>query len=101
MRLLTRVVVALVGVYAVAMGLVAAAMLQPPDTFGRIMAKLPAPVVFTVMPFERLWRITRAGTLRAGEPAPDFSLQTFDHQRRVRLSDHQGKPVVLVFGSYS
>ena len=36
-----------------------------------------------------------------GEPAPDFDLRRADGKGRVRLSDLRGKPVVLVFGSFT
>jgi peroxiredoxin len=35
-------------------------------------------------------------TLRTGDPAPDFALPTAD-RTIVRLSDYQGRPLVLVF----
>jgi hypothetical protein len=39
---------------------------------------------------------------RVGEPAPDFTLKTFDGKRTVRLSGFRGhKAVVLVFGSFT
>jgi thiol-disulfide isomerase/thioredoxin len=46
------------------------------------------------------------GSLREGpsvdEPAPDFSLQTYDDGRTIRLSECIGsKPVVLVFGNFT
>lgn len=41
-------------------------------------------------------------TLRAGDPAPDFSLKSPGGETAVRLSDYRGdKPVVLIFGSYT
>ncbi|MGH7957649.1 MAG: deiodinase-like protein, partial [Opitutaceae bacterium] len=41
-------------------------------------------------------------TLRAGDPAPDFSLKSPDGGKSIRLSDYRGeKPVVLIFGSYT
>jgi peroxiredoxin len=45
----------------------------------------------------------RAGALRVGDPAPDFSLMKLDRSASVQLSQltAQGKPVVLVFGSYT
>ncbi len=33
----------------------------------------------------------------AGEPAPDFALPAAPGPERVRLSDHRGRPVVLLF----
>jgi hypothetical protein len=40
--------------------------------------------------------------LKAGDPAPDFTLPDAAGKRAVTLSDFRGKkPVVLVFGSYT
>lgn len=77
------------------------AMLQPPDAFGRIVAKLPFPLMM-VVPFETLWNSARGGSLQPGDPAPDFRLPTLDHKATVQLSSFRGvRPVVLVFGSYT
>jgi hypothetical protein len=77
------------------------AMSQPPDAFGRIMARTPFPVMM-VLPFETLWTSARAGSLKRGDPAPDFRLPTLDHKAAVQLSSFRGsRPVVLVFGSYT
>ena len=44
----------------------------------------------------------RAGDLKLGQPAPDVSLVSLDGKTRVRLVDSTGgKPLVLVFGSYT
>ena len=41
-------------------------------------------------------------TLRAGDPAPDFTLPDLKKTKDVKLSSFQGKkPVVLIFGSYT
>lgn len=78
------------------------AMHQSPETFGRVMAKMPGPVPFLLFPFETLWLRARAGTLQVGDAAPDFSLLKLDKTERVRLSTlNQQQPVVLVFGSYT
>jgi hypothetical protein len=78
------------------------AMHQPPETFGRVMARMPGPVPFLIFPFETAWLHARAGTLRSGDPAPDFSLLKVDKSERVQLSVlNQQQPVVLVFGSYT
>jgi hypothetical protein len=77
-------------------------MRQPPETFGRVMAKLPGPVPFLIFPFETAWIHARAGTLQVGDPAPDFSLLKLDKSETVQLSMLTSKqPVVLVFGSYT
>jgi hypothetical protein len=78
-------------------------MRQPPETFGRFMAKLPGPVPFLVFPFETLWMQARAGSLHVGDAAPDFVLTRLDKSDRVKLSSltATGQPVVLIFGSYT
>ena len=44
----------------------------------------------------------KTATLKVGDAAPDFDLQTADKQSRVKLSNYRGsRPVVLVFGSYT
>jgi peroxiredoxin len=54
-----------------------------------------------LIPFETLWNSARKGTLNRGETAPEFRLSTTDHKVSVNLSQLRGKPVVLVFGSYT
>jgi hypothetical protein len=78
-------------------------MRQSPEQFGRVMAKIPGPIPFLVLPFETLWMRARAGTLRVGSPAPDFSLTKLDKTAQIQLSSlsAQQRPVVLVFGSYT
>jgi hypothetical protein len=78
-------------------------MQQPPERFARVMAKIPGPIPFLILPFETLWKRARAGTLQAGSPAPDFSLTKLDKTAQVQLSSltAQQRPVVLVFGSYT
>jgi peroxiredoxin len=44
----------------------------------------------------------RDGSLKVGDAAPDFSLQSPDGKQKVTLSNFKNKkPVVLVFGSYT
>jgi hypothetical protein len=76
------------------------AMRQPPDKFGRVMMRMPMPAFF-LFPFETMWTQARAGSVQPGDMAPDFRLPTQDHQSEVELSSLRGKPVVLVFGSYT
>jgi hypothetical protein len=77
------------------------AMIQPPDIFGRIIAKTPFPLMM-VLPFETLWNLARGGRLKPGDAAPDFRLPSLDHKSTVQLSSYRGsRPVVLVFGSYT
>jgi hypothetical protein len=109
---LLQLVSGLVVLWLVLVGALFAAMVQPPDRFGRIMSRVPKPlfVLMAVMPFESLWNLARGGELEVGDPAPDFELERMqqpgeplaESRPRVRLSSHFGhKPVVLVFGSYT
>jgi hypothetical protein len=100
-----RIFVVLFSTVAIAYLLLSAgmygAMLQPPDTFGRIMSHVPGPMMM-VLPFPALWKVARGGNLRTGDEAPDFDLPAHDRASRVRLSSFRGsRPVVLVFGSYT
>jgi hypothetical protein len=102
MKWLLRATVLLVVAYILLAGAVTAAMLQPPERFGQIMRYVPAPLVWGVLPGPRIWLWARQGALAEGEPAPDFTLPTYDHKGGVTLSSHRGqRPVVLVFGSYT
>ena len=76
------------------------AMRQPPEKFGRVMSHMPMPAFF-LFPFETMWSKARAGGVQPGDPAPNFRLPTLDHKSEVELSSLRGKPVVLVFGSYT
>lgn len=97
-----RGVVALAVLYAAFFGTVTAAMLQPPERFGQVMRRLPAPLVWGALPAQRMWLWARKGSLAEGHPAPDFTLARHDGTGQVTLSSHRGqRPVVLVFGSYT
>lgn len=88
-------------VYGVAVAGLYAAMCQPPERFGAVMAHVP-PLAMMVLPFKPLWMSARAGTLQPGDTAPDFSLPLLHGDRTVTLSqEYRQKPVVLVFGSYT
>jgi hypothetical protein len=101
-RSLVRIFAVLVLTWAILVGTVAAAMLQPPERFGLFMRHVPMLVVWGLTPAKRIWLWARQGTLREGDLAPDFSLATVDHRGQVTLSEHRGhRPVVLVFGSYT
>jgi hypothetical protein len=78
-------------------------MRQPPEQFGHVMARIPGPVAFMVLPFETLWTQARRGALQIGDAAPDFTLTKIDKSGQIQLSalTAQKKPVVLVFGSYT
>jgi hypothetical protein len=94
-------VVALAITYVAISGALFAAMRQQPETFARVISYAPGPA-FVVLPFKPLWYRARTGHLAIGDAAPDFSLESPEHQNRVQLSSLKGhKPVVLVFGSYT
>jgi hypothetical protein len=78
-------------------------MRQPPERFGRFMTKIPAPVAFLAFPFETMWTRAREGQLGVGDYAPDFTLTKLDRSAQIQLSSltAQGKPVALIFGSYT
>jgi len=102
MRWVVRAVIALVVCYVVLFTAVLAAMLQPPERFGQFMRYMPAPVVWAGLPASRMWLWARSGTVAEGDLAPDFTLPTLDHSRKITLSSFRGeRPVVLVFGSYT
>lgn len=90
------------GLYCGFVGFIWWSMHQPPETFARVMSKMPAPVVFLAAPFETMWTRARAGHLHVGDLAPDFTLMKLDKTERVQLSSLAAqRPVVLVFGSYT
>ncbi|SPF54513.1 conserved exported hypothetical protein [Candidatus Sulfopaludibacter sp. SbA4] len=100
-RILLRVVAILLAAQVVLCAGFYWAMSQPPDVFGRIVARTPLPLMM-VLPFETLWMRARAGSLKPGDMAPDFRLPTLDRKETVQLSSYRGsRPVVLVFGSYT
>ena len=100
-RRLLLVLVCLMLLYGLASLGLYVAMRQPPDKFGAIMSRMPT-VAMIVLPFKPLWMSARAGKLSVGDVAPDFALPTVDHTRTVKLSEeYRGKPVVLLFGSYT
>lgn len=78
-------------------------MRRPPEQFAGVMAKVPEPYAFIVFPFSTLWRHARSGSLSIGDHAPDFSLEKLDKTGQVQLSSFsaQGRPVALIFGSYT
>jgi hypothetical protein len=90
-------------VWVLACGALYQVMRRPPETFARFMAKIPGPVAFLVLPFETLWTHARGGGLQVGDPAPDFTLMKLDKSASVQLSGltAQGRPVALIFGSYT
>ena len=95
------ILVTFVGLYGFATCLLYLAMLQTPDTFGAIMAKVPG-VSMMILPFRPLWMSARGGHLSIGDDAPDFELPILGEGKLVQLSnEYRERPVVLVFGSYT
>jgi hypothetical protein len=100
-RTATALVLLLICGYAALLMAVNRAMHQPPEQFGHFMSRMPV-AVFLLAPFETMWTRARAGTLHPGDTAPEFSLLTLDKSARVNLASlRNGKPVVLIFGSYT
>ena len=121
-----HVLIAVVLVYVLICAGFLGLMMQTPDTFAGVMRHVPWPA-FVVLPIVRryagkgprykycrgiarnllkawpaLWTFARRGSVKIGEVAPDFALETTDHKSRVQLSSLRGQmPVVLVFGSYT
>ena len=100
-KLLIRVFVGILVTYLLFAGCILWAMRQPPETFGRVMSRMPD-AAYLILPFETLWTHARSGRLQNGDPAPDFSLLKLDKSDKVQLSALTSRqPVVLVFGSYT
>jgi hypothetical protein len=102
-RIAVPVICAVAAVWVLGCGVIYSTMRRPPEQFGRAMSKLPGELPFMIFPFETMWMRARAGTLHVGDPAPDFTLTKLDKSAQVQLSSFtsQGKPVVLIFGSYT
>lgn len=101
-RIVLGLFLAVIVLYVAFAGFLWWAMHQSPEKFGRIMSKMPGPVVFMLFPFETLWVHARAGTLNVGDRAPDFTLLKVDKSGSIQLSElNKQRPVVLVFGSYT
>jgi hypothetical protein len=99
---IVRALALLLVAYVAFLGFIWWAMRQPPEKFAGVMARMPVAAYF-VLPFETMWTRARAGTLNAGDPAPDFSLAKLENKRdKIQLSSLTARqPVVLVFGSYT
>ena len=100
-KLVRRLGAALAVTYLVFIAFIWWSMNQPPETFGRVMSRMPG-VAYVLLPFETMWTRARAGSLQLGNAAPDFALTKLDKSGTVQLSALNTKqPVVLVFGSYT
>ena len=100
MKLALKIVLAIAVVYSLAVAGLYRIMRKPPEEFAASFAKLPRAAMM-VLPFEPVWMRARAGELDTGDPAPDFKLPTLDKTGHVSLSSLRGRPVLLVFGSYT
>jgi len=99
-KALKKAVLYIVLVYAVLL-VALLVIMRKPVVFGKVMSKVPEPLMM-FFPFKQVWLVARAGHLKVGDLAPDFSLPTADRKARVRLSSfRRHKPVVLIFGSYT
>ena len=101
MKWVLRLLLAVAAAYVVLFAVVLMAMRRPPQQFGLFMKRMPQVVVWRLLPSRQMWLWARHGALEEGQPAPDFTLSTHDQSGRVTLSAHRGRPVVLVFGSYT
>ncbi len=100
-KTLFRAAIVLVIAYGVFVSYIWWAMNQPPETFGRVMSRLPV-VAYMMFPFETMWTHARAGKLHPGDAAPDFDLSKLDKSGRIELASLASRqPTVLVFGSYT
>jgi hypothetical protein len=88
-------------IYVVVAGSVYAGMCLPPEAFSRAAASMPMGAIFAVLPVEMLWKSARGGRLHPGDSAPDFQLPLVNQTEQVRLSSLRGRPVFLIFGSYT
>ena len=102
-KLLLRAFIVLLIVWLGACAAIYHVMRQPPESFARVMARIPGPVAFLALPFETLWTQARAGGLAKGDLAPDFTLTKLDKSGSIQLSalTARQRPVVLIFGSYT
>jgi len=100
-RVIGKIAIIFVAVYALATAAMYVAMLQGPSVFANTMKHVPWQTMM-VLPFKPLWMSARAGHVNVGESAPDFDLKSTDGNSEFRLSALRGqRPVVLVFGSYT
>ena len=72
----------------------------PPSAMAPFMDRVPR-ILWAVLPLEAMWTHVNRGRVEPGDVAPDFALLPVGGGERVRLSSLRGKPVVLMFGSYT
>jgi len=100
-RIALKVLAGLALLWLLAAGAFYGAMRLPPSRFCDVAARVPPMVMMGVLPFRQMWMHARAGSLKVGDMAPDFTLSRQDKTGSVQLSALRGKPVVLIFGSYT
>ena len=100
MRLLRSLAVLVAAAWVVFCGVMFVEMTRPPAQFAAFMSHLPG-AVFLIAPFETMWNCARRGHVEPGDQAPDFKLQTLDGKSEVAMASLRGRPVVLIFGSYT
>lgn len=98
---LVRIAATLAALY-LAFGLIVFGLMHASNPVaGKTLSIVGAPA-FILLPMERMWVTARRGSLQVGQEAPDFELATRDGASKVRLSSLRGgRPVVLLFGSYT
>lgn len=101
MKTALKILAAGIGLYLVITAAFFAVMSQSPDRIAKTMMHVPW-AAFRVFPLRSVWMKARSGSIKYGEMAPDFSLESPDRKNHFQLSTLRGqKPVVLVFGSYT
>jgi len=75
----------------------------PRDPMADFIARMDAmPPEKRLPDWERTKRLMARRAPAAGEAAPDFTLATPDGSQRItRSAFHEGRPLVLVFGSFT
>src|SRR5207245_10932594 len=100
-KLVRRLGAALAVTYLVFIAFIWWSMNQPPETFGRVMSRMPG-VAYVLLPYETMWTGARARHLKAGNAAPVFALTKLEKSgtgQRPALNTKQ--LIILVIGSYT
>jgi hypothetical protein len=101
MKTVLKIITSVAVMYVLITGAFFVVMSQSPEKIAKTMMHVPW-AAFRVLPLRTVWLSARSGSVRQGEMAPDFSLESVDHQSHFQLSSLRGqKPLVLVFGSYT
>src|SRR5438094_10417339 len=83
-KLVRRLGAALAVTYLVFIAFIWWSINQPPETFGRVMSRMPG-VAYVLLPFETMWTRARGGQLQDGQDEPDFPLTKLDKSGNVPL----------------